>query len=559
MKHITTLFLLFITQLLVAQAPSLDWVKSTGGTATDDAGAISTDAAGNIYTIGRFNGTVDFDPSTATFNLSTNGSRDVFIQKLSSTGSFIWAKKIEGVGGDRIYAITTDASNNLYLTGQFRGTVDFDLGAGVSTLTSTGVDDIFILKLDANGDLIWAKNMGQVGSNNGDAIDVDASGNVYVVGSFQGTVDFDPGAGVSNLTAISGDYDNFFLKLDVNGNFVWAKRMGNASRDVIKTIKVDASGNLHTTGYFLGTLDLDPGAGTQNFTAAGASADTYIQKLDNNGDLIWAKQLKGSGSYNRPAKLSLDASGNIYTTGVFAGVMDADPSTAVFNLIPQGTQDVFIHKLNANGDFIWAKHLEGNTIVDAKSIDVDAQGNVYTVGYFRDSIDLDPNSTVPMATNGRNDVFIQQLDSMGNFVWGYTMGSTNFDYGEDIHVSTNGDIHVTGYFRDTIMVHLASGMTTLASQGNNDFFVLKLKSGITTNVTTIAPLNSLLLFPNPTQQQLHIEGLEETFQGRVLDATGRVVRTFNSTTISVEDLATGIYYLQLQTEQHQYIERFIKS
>ena len=241
--------------------------------------------------------------------------------------------------------------------------------------------------------------------------------------------------------------------------------------------------------------------------------------------------------------------------------MDADPSTAVFNLTPQSSADAFIHKLNSNGDFVWVKQLEGASIIGTKSIDIDAQGNIYTLGTFRDSIDLDPNpnSTVLSFTNGRNDIFIQQLDSMGNFVWGYTMGSTNFDYGEDVHVGTNGDIHVTGYFRDTMMVDLASGRTTLINQGNFDFFVLKLKSGITTNITTVAAPNSLLLFPNPTQQQLHIEGLDKAFQGRILDATGRAVRTFNSIVLSVEDLAPGIYYLQLQTEQHQYIEHFIKS
>lgn len=564
MNIFTTLFLFFfltITATLQAQY-SLEWANNTGGTGYEHGYAVSTDTAGNVYTTGYFEGTVDFDPSMATFNLTVDGGRDVFIQKLDASGNFIWAKSMGGFSNDRPYDIVVDVAGNVYTTGQFRGTVDFDPGAAVFNLTPTGADDIFIQKLDVNGDFVWAKNMGQVGSNNGDAISVDANGNVYIAGSFQGTVDFDPGAGTTNLTAISGDYDTFFLKLDANGNFVWAKRMGNASRDVVNAIEVDASGNLYTTGSFFGTVDFDPGTGTQTMATTGVSVETYIQKLDSNGDLIWVKQLKSSNSYNRPYGLSLDASGNVYTTGIFADTMDVDPSAAVLNLAPNGLADAFIHKMDANGNFIWAKQVGQTGYAEGRAADIDAQGNIYTIGFFNDSIDLDPSSTTTLhgITNGRQDIFVQKLDSMGEFVWAHTMGGSGSDYGRDLSVSPSGDIYLAGYFFDTMTVALGPTTITLNGQGLSDVFVLKFAAPVTTNITALPALvNALTLFPNPAKEQVQLLGLEGAFQGQLLNVMGRKIRAINATTIQVGDLAPGIYYLQLQTGNQQYVERFIKS
>lgn len=521
---------------------------------------METDANGNIYTTGTFSGTVDFDPSTAVFNLTATSGSDNYIQKLDANGNFIWARAIGGINNDKSYDIHIDPMGNVYNTGHFNGTVDFDPSIAVFNLTSVGAGDIYIYKLNALGDFVWAKSMGQLGSDWGTSIVSDATGNAYIVGSFQGTVDFDPSTGVQNLTS-AGDYDSFFLKLTANRNFVWAKRMGNTSNDVINTLEIDALGNLYTTGYFVGTMDVDPGTGVQNLTSVGTNSETYIQKLDNNGDLIWAKRLAASNAYNRPQGLCLDATGNVYTVGTFAGTMDVDPSATTLYLTPQGSSDAFIHKLDPNGNFVWAKKMGQVGYSESRAIDVDAQGNIYTTGIFNNTINLDPSptNTDSITTNGNFDLLIQQLDSTGNFVWGTTIGGTDADYATAIHVDNNDDIHLIGQFKDTIQVNLASGTTTLASQGREDVFILKLKSGITTNMTTLAPINSLQLFPNPAQQHLYLQGLEGNFQGSILDATGRFIQSFNSTTLSVEDLAPGIYYLQLKTEQQQYVGRFIKS
>src|SRR5262249_36288313 len=160
------------------------------------------------------------------------------------------------------------------------------------------------------------------------SIAVDASGNVYTTGYFTGTADFDPDAGVFNLTA-AGSFDIFVSKLSASGNFVWAKVMGGGSDDLGQSISVDASGNVCTTGYFTGTADFDPGAGVFNLTAAGYY-DIFVSKLDASGNFAWAKAIGGTGG-DEGYSIAIDSSGNVYTTGAFGGTVDFDPNAGVFN------------------------------------------------------------------------------------------------------------------------------------------------------------------------------------------------------------------------------------
>ncbi|MGC6468655.1 MAG: SBBP repeat-containing protein, partial [Chitinophagales bacterium] len=216
-QRVCLLIAICLSTFSYAQQANFEWAKSFGGTFDDQGYSIALDASGNVYTTGWFAGTVDFDPGAGTNNLTAQGSADVFVQKLDPLGNLIWAKSFGGTSADQGYSIALDASGNVYTTGRFRGTVDFDPGAGLATLTSAGSDDVFIQKLDPLGNLIWAKSFGGTSADYGYSIAVDASGNVYTTGYFQGTVDFDPGAGTNNLTA-QGNRDVFIQKLDPLGN-----------------------------------------------------------------------------------------------------------------------------------------------------------------------------------------------------------------------------------------------------------------------------------------------------------------------------------------------------
>src|SRR5678810_531363 len=213
----------------------------------------------------------------------------------AQSANFKWAKQMGGRGADAAGAsIAVDADGNVYTTGGFSGTADFDPGPGTYNLTSAGTYDMFIFKLDSSGNFIWAKQMG--GNSSLDHVSVssitlDAAGNIYSTGTFQGTVDFDPAPGVFTLSAI-GNFRtsaSFVLKLDADGNFIWAKQTGGETEGGGgRSIVTDAAGNVYTSGVFQWVQDFDPGPAIFNLDG-GSDRDIYITKFDADGNFIWAK------------------------------------------------------------------------------------------------------------------------------------------------------------------------------------------------------------------------------------------------------------------------------
>jgi hypothetical protein len=384
-------------------------VSVFGGASTDRGESIAVDSSGNIYTTGYFNGTVDFDPGTGTTTLTSAGSDDVFVSKLDSSGNFVWAESFGGTSSDRGESIAVDSSGYVYTTGNFGGTVDFDPGTGTTTLTAGGYD-VFVSKLNSSGALVWAKSFSGASLDRGESIAVDSSGNVYTTGYFEGTVDFDPGTGTTNLTS-AGVQDVFVSMLNSSGALVWAESFGGTSLDLGTSIAVDSSGYVYTTGYFEGTVDFDPGTGTTTLTSAGGY-DIFVLKLYPTGNFVWAKSFGGTSSdfgYS-----TVDSSGNVYTTGYFAGTVDFDPGTETSTLTSAGSVDVFVSKLNSSGNFVWAKSFGGTSLDLGTSIAVDSSGNVYTTGYFEGTVDFDPGAgSTTLTSAGNVDVFVLKLTSSG--------------------------------------------------------------------------------------------------------------------------------------------------
>jgi hypothetical protein len=289
MKNLhSTLFASFLlTVNLSAQQPIFEWAKQIGGSSSANGTAIAMDASGNVYTIGSFYQTVDFDPSVVAFTLTSNGESDIFITKLDAQGNFLWAKQIGGTNHDEPGNISVDANGNVLVGGSFRGTVNLNPGVGELTVTKPG-KVAFLLKLNPDGDFMWAKHWG--GSNSSAAntinsIALDSSGNIIIGGSFEGTNDLNPGTETFNVTP-SGRGDAYISKLNSNGEFLWAVSFGannSNNADKVNSHAVDGSGNIVVSGPFFGTVapfNLQDGG---NF---------YI-KLDASGNLIWSKQTDG--------------------------------------------------------------------------------------------------------------------------------------------------------------------------------------------------------------------------------------------------------------------------
>ena len=327
--------------VVAVQGQDLVWARQVGGASSEWGWGVAVDDSGNVYTTGEFQGTVDFDPGAGVFNLTSAGGDDIFVSKLDSAGNFLWAQQMGGTDNDSGNALAVDGGGNVYTTGGFRVTADFDPGVGVINLTSAGERDIFVSKLDSAGNFVWVQQMSGTGDDRSWGLAVDGSGNVYTTGGFEGTVDFDPSAGVFNLTS-AGAVDIFVSKLDSAGNFVWVQQMGGTGVDFCRGISVDSSGNVYTTGQFEGTADFDPGLGVVNLTSVGFF-DISVSKLDSAGNFVWAQQMGGPG-FDAVNGLAVDGNGNLYTTGGFEGTVDFDPGANVSNLTSTGELDIFVAK-----------------------------------------------------------------------------------------------------------------------------------------------------------------------------------------------------------------------
>lgn len=490
--------LLATTTLFAQQTASLEWAKRIGGSSSDRARGMAVDAAGNVLSSGYYSGTVDFDPGPGVLNLTSTGGSGIFISKLDATGNLVWAKSISGTAGVSPMNMAIDLSGNVYITGGFLGTTDFDPGPGVFNMTSGGQTDIFIAKYDANGNFVWAKEInGGTWFDHGYDIKVDASGNVYVVGRFyfQGgpSFDFDPGPGTFLLTA--GEEDAFILKLDNNGDFVWARDFGGASGTEHRgySIDIDNAGNVYTTGYFEATADFDPGPGTFNLTASG-DWDVFISKLDMNGNFVWAKSLVNSaptyytdGNYG--SKIKVDGAGNIYSSGRFNGTVDFDLGAGTFNITSNGNFDAYLLKLTTNGDFVWAKSWGGTGYDEAFSISLTTT-DIFITGLYAGTVDFDPGATtLNLTSSGSNDIFISRFDINGNFGWARSMGGTGDDRGSGIATNSAGDVYVSGYFNTTADFDPDACLFNQTSAGGDDIFITKLNQVIASpfTITSASP------------------------------------------------------------------------
>ena len=474
--------ILLFNSTLFSQALSYQWVKNFGGSTTSDlttGKCIKTDASGNVYTVGYFNGTNDFDPGVGTFTLSSFGSEDIFISKTDALGNFLWAKRVGGSGVDEPYELKFDASGNLYIVGYFEGSVDFNPSSGVFNMSSAGGTDGYILKLDATGAFVWAKKIGGVSDDYIVAIDIDASGNFYITGSFVNTVDLNPGTGVANFTSItSGNCDVFVSKYDATGNYIWAKTIVGASVETPSDIKVDALGNIYSIGTYYNNIDLDPSTAVVGFTTTAFATESYISKLDGSGNYVWGERLISSTEIRANA-LDIDNTGNVYIVGEFSGTGDFNPGSGIYNLTSvsnDGSTDIFVLKLSSTGLFQWVDRMWGAGYDRGNSIMLDASNNIYVTGIFTDITDFDSSTGVfNLTCAGWSASFVLKLNALGDFIWAGKMGGTDFTTSYGINVDQLGtSLYTTGYFINASDFDPSSSVANLTPSGYQDAFVLKL-------------------------------------------------------------------------------------
>jgi len=373
-----------------------------------------------------------------------------------------WARIWGGASLDRGVGVATDSAGNIYVAGYFDYYIEFDFPEGddIYFLDPETPDQSYLCKFSSTGAYRWSRVWG--GSSDDDraqAVAVDASGNVYVAGWFEGTADFDPGDGVESRTSVNIWSDVYLSKFDSSGNFLWVRTWGGTGEDCANGLAADGSGSVFTMGEFEESADFDPGAGADNHYSNG-DADPYISKLDPSGNFQWARTW-GGGSWDRGMGVAVDGAGDVYGAGFFADTVDFDPGGGVDNRDSSGGSDAYLIKLGSAGGYQWAMTWGGSDGDTARGVCADGADSVYVTGLFSDSVDLNPGGGSDMhSSNGGQDIYVSRFDISGYYKWARTWGGADMDYGNAVAADTSGNLYVTGLFRGTVDFDPGGGIDT---------------------------------------------------------------------------------------------------
>lgn len=459
------------------------WAHGMGSLWQDAARATTTDNDGNVYITGTFKDTVDFDPGIGVADLVTiinPNAKSIFLAKYDADGNYIYAISIgHEVAVDTTQlsstAIAVDDNGNTYIMGNFNGTIDFDPGPGTAFLTNNHFYSLFIAKYDSNGNYVYAKKIGGYVTSWG--IKVDQLENVYIAGFFYSTVDFDPGPGTAGFTA-SGDNDIFFAKYDEFGNYVFVKRMGSSGNDSAWDLALDNFDNIYITGTYQGSVNFNPntGGGVAVLTSA-TEWSSFFAKYDSNGNYIYAKNLSHNGdNVVQASAITVDANSNLYLTGLLRGTADFDPSSNTVNLSSvAGSDDVFLAKYDANGNYLFAKSMGSPQLDIAHGIALDNDGNAHITGICSNAADFDPGPGIALINTAAYSCYLAKYDPNGNYLYVMAMdGLQNpYNFRSIIAIDHSGNIFMGGSFENSIDFDPSPENAILTSAGDSDIYIAK--------------------------------------------------------------------------------------
>lgn len=459
---------------LHAQAMAYQWMKQFGGVGDEDARAVVQDMGGNSYVTGSFMGTVDFDPGPGTLNLTAAAGSDPFVVKLDPMGNLVWARQFSGSDNEAGTAIALDPWGNVLTAGTYKGTTDFDPGPGTLNLTNPGTFSAYVAKLTPAGNLIWARGITGTLEQQPNALAADTAGGVLTVGSFTGTTDFDPGAGLQNKTS-AGSGDIFVQRLDSAGAFTWVTAIGAAGQDAAHSIHVNTDGSSYVCGEFRLAPDFDPGPGSLALTSAGG-ADAFMVYLKSNGGLNDAYRIGGTADDVATSLRVAPLSSSIYLAGYFGTNVDFDPGPGTTTLFATSTSDGFVARFSMGLALQWAIPFNGSGPSTTQVATEDALGFVHAVGRFAGTLDTDPGSGIAnLNSAGGNDVYYTLLDNSGNFYWSGRLGGTGSETVYDLEVNLASEATLVGNFvSPQVDFDMGYNVAQATNGGSGDGYVLRM-------------------------------------------------------------------------------------
>ena len=422
------------------QSPYWLWAKVPVGPNLFAAGvSVVTDASGNVYVSGFFDGpSITF--GTCTLTAPSNGNEHLFLVKYDRSGNALWVKGAACTYGNSGTSLALDGLGHIYMAGSFSYS---DITFGSTTLINRGSSDLFLVKYDLNGNVIWAKSYGGNSSDGASAVRTDAMGNVYLAGSFSSSAISFGSVSLAN-TNNNGmySYDFYLVKFDTNGNILWAKSGGGSYSDGAYSLAVDNMGNTFVAGEY-GSLSITIGPFIllqQNNTPGWATTDIFLAKYSSNGDVLWARR---AGGYLSETEISVSAgnSGSVFLAGNFLGP-EITFGTATFTNNNPENNNLFLAKYATGGDVEWAMVAGGEGDELVRSVATDKYGNAYITGYSN-STSIAFGALSLNNPTGSGNLFVVKLNTDGNALWAKSTNEPGA-YGKAIAVSDSNYVFITG-------------------------------------------------------------------------------------------------------------------
>ncbi|MFI5203844.1 MAG: T9SS type A sorting domain-containing protein [Flavobacteriales bacterium] len=555
-KSILSFSALFITMAVTAQVPAWQWAKTANGTYHDEANAVATDANGNVLVAGYFGSdSITFGPYTL-HNVGSFGNPDMFLVKYDAAGNILWAKSAGGIANDRATSVVVDAFGNVLVAGYFHSS---SITFGSFTLTNPNQPDMFIVKYDAGGNVIWAKSQGGFWEDKALAVCTDSLGNVFVAGTFFSDAILFGSYTVYNFSTSGADM--FIVKYDSSGNVLWVRTGGGyVGNETATAVHADAFGNVLVVGSF-NSPTITFNIATLNNTAGNYTSDMFIVKYDSNGFELWAKST-GGNFWDEASSVSTDTLGNIYVAGYFRSDSVSFGSTTLYNDTTNGSADMFITKYDAGGNTLWATSV-GNTSFDfATSVNVDVSGRILLAGYFYSDTLVAGSSSLYNAVGGA-DLFIAAYDAGGTVLWAKNAGDSFPTQATCVATDASGNIFVSGFYENTTTF----GPYTLTNTDTlyQDVFLATLNGPLAINENGFNSEEAIHIYPNPSSGVFQIQMKNKVpvkSEMVIYNALGQKIyesafQQFTHVILDLSNQSNGVYTMQLIMDGRLYSRKII--
>ncbi len=504
-----------------AQCPG-GWAKQGGSPSNyDRATATAIDNSGNVYVAGQFTDTAVFSG----IPIISSSSEDIFIAKYDANGNLIWIKSAGGFNTDSPSALAVDNNNNVYTTGVNFGTAVFDT---ITLNNFSGFPNAFVAKYDSAGNVQWAKTIGNTDWDAGAGIAV-RNNNLFISGTFSVSVVL----GSTTLTSL-GLQDSYLAKMDLNGNYLWARSAGSSQNDGGVSLAVDGAGNIFATGRFFDDMTI----GTATLVNQGYY-DIFLAKYDNAGSILWAKS---AGGYldDFVSGLALDSGSNIYVSmGASTACMFGTITVNTY-----GDKDIMLAKYDSSGNVIWVKKAGGVNRDIGGGVVVGSNNKIYQTGSFNGNATF---GTVTLTLPGNDYIFLAEYDSSGNVNFVKHAGYSQYDYGNGVAYA-NTNVYVCGTFSGT--TSFDSNTLTADTNGGNAF-IWKACNGLV-GINEPSEFFNNILYPNPFTDKLNVDARNNQSMEIILrDIASRKVQQqkfTNSVSLNTEQLAKGIYIYEVSNK-----------